>query len=177
MGLGNHYETLIAEAKKNNDIEEYDRLTDQLFGLLEERNKNIYGQMKLNEEKAKSNNVLNYVFQSSILILTASIPLINFIENSKIPTIAIAVVATILIGMTNLFKFRDHALIKRQTNQKLLQECRWFSSARGPYSNYSLGSASDIFLDRTDEIQNEGFEQVLTLEKFPQKYPNQTNQK
>ncbi len=176
MGIGKHLETLLAEADKNKDKEQFDKYQNELNETINKFKNYVLDQMKLNEKGARIQDNLHNIFQLLILLLTASLPLVNIIESSKIPTIIISVSDTILIGMINLFKFRDHALIKRQINQKLLQEYRWFSTGRGAYSNCSAGGCLDIFLDRTDEIQNESFQRYLTVEKLTQEHPTQMQQ-
>lgn len=169
---GKRYDELI-EASRGKDEEQFKSYIKMLEDRVNEVLNLLREQMKLNEKIAKRYSTANYIFQVLVLVLTASIPLVNYIETSKILTISVGIIDTILIGLINLFKFREHQYIKQQTNQKLLQEYKHFVTARGDYANHSQGEALDIFLDRTDEIQNEGFQRSLTLEKSAQAHIDQ----
>ena len=102
-----------------------------------------------------------------MLVITPAIAFLLYGDVPKIFPIMLAFVDTILMGFNNWLKPQRKQYTLQETNQKLLNEYNWYITLRGPYAAYvhSPGHALDLFLDRTEQAKNEGFQAELSQEK------------
>jgi len=150
---------------KGKDDERYNFLYEELKKLTEEALETNQKRTRSNEKQIKRYKILNYVLQGSILIATASIPVLVFFETLRPVSVIVGSIDTVLVGLVNISRFKEHRFNLEQTNQRLLQEHNSYKTFRGDYDIPFGGEALELFEKRTEQINNECLTYHLNIEK------------
>lgn len=133
--------------KLNKEIDSIEIFTSSIENeLIKKRVKQV---LEWNMNKAISNKKIFYRMSISLLILNASIPIINQLDNQSILVTCVASLCTIITGIITLLNFKDEWYQYRTCTESIKRECMMLNCRCGEYESEER---EKLFLIKFEQI-------------------------
>ncbi len=122
-------------------------MTDEQF---QDYLKNRYQQeVEWYEQRASGNKFWYRVFQTTLIIISAIVPILA-LSNLKWPTVVASVLVAILTVLIKTFKFQENWINFRTTCETLKKECHLFDAGCFEYEN--TPDKRKLFVERVEAL-------------------------
>lgn len=144
------------------------------------KDERLEDQIKWHSQKTRYNKSMFRLYQIITLIASASIPIVNVIDqidlNVRIITSIKAGIIAVVSGISQLERYQENWILYRTTTELLKKEKYFFESNAGEYSHLDEDEKNQLLVERVESIVSVETSKYFTIH-HNQKDEQEQNQK